>query len=99
MPMVNGKKYPYTAEGKKDAAMAKRSALKAKLDRRTSLDNAADSLMGKARSIVDSYQKDAKHTKKSSFDTMQLKAKRDQRISEAKNAYDKKASYVKKMKG
>ena len=31
MPMVNGKEYPYTAEGKKDAAMAKRSALKQRL--------------------------------------------------------------------
>ena len=99
MPMVNGKKFPYTAEGKKDAAMAKRSALKAKLDRRTSLDNAADSYMGKARVAIDRYQKDAKHTKKSSFDTLQLKNKRDQRIAEAKGAYDKKASYVKKMKG
>jgi hypothetical protein len=55
--------------------------------------------MGKARSIVDSYQKDAKHTKKSPFNTLQLKKQRDSRIAEAQNAYDKKASYVKKMKG
>lgn len=97
MPMVNGKKFPYTAEGKKDAAMAKRSALKAKLDRRTSLDNAADSLMGKARSIADSYQKKKKGA--SAFDTVKLGELQDRRIATAKEAYDKKASYVKKMKG
>lgn len=97
MPVVNGKKFPYTAEGKKDAAMAKRSALKSKLDRRTSLDNAADSYMGKARSIVDSYQKKKKVA--STFDASKLAELKDRRMAEAEKAYDKKASYVKKMKG
>jgi shikimate kinase len=83
----------------RDAAMAKRSALKARIDRRTSLDNAADSLMNKAKTIVERRQKLAKNTKKSPADTLRLKDQAAKRISEAQNAYDKKASYVKKMKG
>ncbi len=83
----------------RDAAMAKRSALKARIDRRTSLDNAADSLMNKAKTIVERRQKLAKNTKKSPADTLRLKDQAAKRISEAQNAYDKKAAFVKKMKG
>ena len=130
MPMVNGKKFPYTGKGMMDAAaakkksvdmpepggkgssmtpsdrnkardkaMAKRSALKAKLDRRTSLDRASDSYMNKAITIVGKEQKLRKNAKNSPADTLRLKSKTAQRLSEAENAYDKKASYVKKMKG
>lgn len=126
MPMVNGKKFPYTGKGMMDAAaakkknvdmpepggkgssmtpsdrnkardkaMSKRSALKARVDRYNSSINASDSYTNKVVLAAKSYKKDVKK----GMPVDDVKAIRNQRIAKAENAYDKKASYAKKMKG